>query len=184
MQMIVSFKTATTIFIMRQTKKNILLFIISISLSTSLLAQVNFDHLKPRHLKKYGNNAIRNGDIYSAIDYFEKYCSLKSKDIKETFTLAELYEKSRNYNQAAKQYKQVYKSDSIKFVKALFKYALMLKMNCEYDSAKTFFTQFQIQYKEIKSDKNLNLLLANEIEGYSMTEAIQKKKQNSKNYTS
>lgn len=131
-------------------------------------AQPAIDGISPWKLKGYAEKALRGGDIYLAIDYYEKYCSLKPGKIKAAYTLAGLYENTRNYTKAAKQYRVVYKSGSVRYIKSLYKYALMLKSGCCYDSALFCFNYYRTLDKSLKSDKMLSQLVANNIEGCTL----------------
>ncbi|MBI5219282.1 MAG: OmpA family protein [Bacteroidia bacterium] len=132
------------------------------------------ENLKPWRLKNYGRNAIRNGDIFAAIDYYEKYYSRKPNDGKTVLKLAGLYRESRDYVKARDLYLKVYRSDSVKYIKALFYYALMYKMDCNYEAAGIYFNKFKNEYKNLKADKKFGAILSNELEGcnlYEMTNA-------------
>ncbi len=151
---------------------NLLLFIFAfLLLSISSPAQSpDFSDISPWRLKYYGNAALRNGDIFLALDYFESYCEKKPKDVKALFTLANLYEKSRDYIKAGKLYLDVYKTDSIKFKQALFHHAVMLKMDCRYDEAKFFLQKFYNDKNFMKKDKIFAAKVTNELEGILFAE--------------
>ncbi len=165
----------------RKSNLKIALFILFVLLGYNVaFTQIRNETPRPWKLKNYGNKAIQSGDIYLAIDYFEKYCSLKPDKNMAAYTLAALYEKSRDYAKSAKQYRKVYKADSIKFIYALYKYALMLKSECHYDSALIFFNQYKNQNKNLRSDKMQSALLVNDIEGCTLALKANEKKNNIK----
>ncbi len=129
----------------------------------------NIYTLKPKHLKKFGENAVKLGDIYSAIDYYEHYCKLKPEDYDVAFTLAELYRASRDYKQAQDWYLKTYTGDSKKYTLSLYYYALMLKMNGNYELAKENFKKFKKKYRGQHKSKSL---VKNQVKGCDMAKDL------------
>jgi len=119
-----------------------------------LIAAISFSQpssrmeiLKPGQLKKMAESALRQGDLYSAIDYYEKYIQKKPDDIDITHKLAELYYRSRDYAKAEDYFNKAYKGNETKYALDLYFYALMLKMNQKYDEAIEFFNIFKKKYR-------------------------------------
>ncbi len=113
----------------------------------------NIRKLRPSQLKSYAKNAVRIGDIYSAIEYYESYLDIKETDYKSKFQLAELYRASRDYSKAKALYKEVYREDPEKFTVALFYYGLMQKVSGEYLEAQKSFVTFKKEYKGAKDER-------------------------------
>ena len=153
-----------------------LLFTFCLLFFNSPAQSPDFSDISPWRLKYYGNAALRNGDIFLALDYFESYCEKKPKDAKTLYKLAELYEKSRDYIKAGKMYLDVYKADSVKFKEALFHHAVMLKMDCRYDEAKLILVKFYNDKIFIKKNKFLASKVTNELEGILLAEKQSGKK--------
>lgn len=128
--------------------------------------------LSAGQLKNFARNADRLGDVYTAIDYLERYCKIKPKDAELNFRLAELYRVSRNYEKAAPQYAKAYKNDPDKFPVALFYQAQMLKSLGKYDEAKEMFTKAQRKLKDFRSETITSAVLKDEIKGCETASAI------------
>lgn len=123
----------------------------------------NMDMLKPSQLKKFAENALSFGDIYSGIDLYERYIKLKPEDKEVMFELAGLYQKSRDYRKAADTYLKCYEKG---LAKALFPHAQMQKSLGDYKGAKANFLKFQ---KENKGGNNdYKKILKAELEGCEM----------------
>jgi OOP family OmpA-OmpF porin len=110
--------------------------------------------LKPRQIKNFGKNAIRVGDTYSAINYYEKYTELKPSDIKARFVLANLYRKARDYKKAMPLFEKCYKDAPDDFPLSLYYFALMQKMTGNYEKAKENFSQYKKESKKLKDDES------------------------------
>lgn len=130
------------------------LILLQLFLSAEVIAQQNAGEqwLSTGQLKNFAKNADRLGDVYTAIDYLEKYCKIKPKDVDLNFRLAELYRMSRYYDKAATQYAKVYKNASGKYPVALFYQAQMLKSLGKYEEAKEIFTRAQRKLKDFRSE--------------------------------
>lgn len=128
--------------------------------------------LSTGQLKNFAKNADRLGDTYTAIDYLERYCKIKPKDVELNFRLAELYRLSRNYEKAAVQYAKVYKNASSKYPVALFYQAQMLKATGKYEEAKEVFTRAQRKLKDFRSETITSAVLRDEIKGCELAQGI------------
>lgn len=122
------------------------LFLLIIAGITFSQPSSRMDVLKPRQLKKMAGSAEKKGDLFSAIDYYEKYYQSNSGDIDIAHKLAELYHRSRDYAKAEEFYDKAYKGDSKKYILNIYLYALMLKMNGKYDEAIEYFNKFKKKY--------------------------------------
>ena len=131
-----------------------LLLLISMRIQSQV--QVDPSKYRIRQVKKFGENAVRIGDIYTAIDFYEYYCSKKPKKINAGYTLAELYRLSRNYVKAKNEYQLVYEADKTKYPIALYYQALMMMQLGQYSDAVSLFEQFKKEYKD-KDDQALVL---------------------------
>jgi OmpA-OmpF porin, OOP family len=143
-------------------------------LSQSMVGQSKIDvrNYTAKQLKNFGKNADRLGDIYTAIDFFEPYCKMRTKDAELNYRLAELYFQSRDYVKSEKQFSKVYKEHSDIYPQALYYQAQSLKSQGKYDEAKEIFVKFQ---KKLKAVKTLNLsasALKDEITGCDMAFTI------------
>ena len=152
-----------------------IIIIISLAFSFIGIKAQNSDKVSvpASRAKKLAKNAIRIGDIYSAIDYYKAYVDAKPMNYKAQYELAELYRRSRNYEQAKKYYKNAYEANGIKFVKALYYYALMEKMTGNYKDALDDFKKFRKKSKILKKDKRLyKKYVRNEILGCQIAKQL------------
>ncbi len=134
----------------------------------------NISTLKPWQLKNVGKNAVRLGDIYSAITYYERYCELKPQNYDVAYTLAELYRQARDYKKAETAYLKCYTGEPESHVKALYYYALMQKMNGNYIKSKESFLKFSKEYAKNKDKDNkfFKKMAKNEIAGCDIAKGL------------
>lgn len=122
----------------------------------------DLNKLRPKQVKSFVKNALRVGDIYSAIDYLEHYCKIKSNDTESKYQLAELYRASRDYKKAKDLYLEVYNKNKNTYGLALFYHAQIVKMDGEYKEAEKLFKKFIKSYRG--ADRRVfNSLVKNEI---------------------
>lgn len=121
--------------------------------------------LSPRQIMKFGQNAQRNGDMYTAIFYYENYNQRKSDNHKVNYQLAELYRLTRNYEKSMKMYEVVVRNELQKYPKAQFYFAQMLKAVGRYEEAYEEFRQFKRNYKYEKDSKDFSRLTRYAMEG-------------------
>ena len=101
----------------------------------------------------------RMGDVYNAIDFYRQYLSFRTRDIKLSYRLANLYFDTRNYQKANQYYDSVIKINRYKYILAYYRKGLVC-MNLEkYDKAKESFTKFKSYYSS-KRDRNFYKRLA------------------------
>ena len=128
---------------------------------------IQTDTLKTYQLKRMAKNAVRFGDTYAAISYYEDYLKEKPNRYDLKLELADLYRKARDYEKAEGLYKEVYINAALKFPDAQFYYARMLKANEKYNDAKQEYTKFLANKgtKTLENIKQLKKLAATEILG-------------------
>ncbi len=128
---------------------------------------IQTDTLKTFQLKRMAKNAVRFGDTYAAITYYEDYLKEKPNRYDLKLELADLYRKARDYQKAENTYKEVYINAALKFPDAQFYYARMLKANEKYNEAKQEYTKFLANKgaKTLENIKQLKKLAAIEIQG-------------------
>lgn len=102
---------------------------------------------KPHQWKSRANYALMEGDVYTAIDYYEKYVKAMPTRWKEAHQLAELYRLSRDYVEAGKLYKACYEAQGTKYPKALYWYGVMLQHQGRYKEAGEAFAKYKKEGK-------------------------------------
>ncbi len=143
------------------------------SLTFNVQGQItSVEQLTPIQLKKFGKNAVRAGDVLTAIYYFEKYRELKPNNIKLNYELAGLHLHVRNYINARDLYKVIANKAEKKFPLSRFYYAQMLKSTGEYDEAISQFNKFKRNYKGSGDYRDFSKLIRNEITGCDSAKSI------------
>jgi len=138
--------------------KRIITLLISLSICIFAASgqEQNLSELGAGKLKNFGKNAVRMGDTYSAIEYYEAYISQKPDDIAIRYQLADLYRASRNYEKALDSYQKTASSEKAdKFPLANFYLANMLKVEKRYDEAYDVYRKFR---KECGDDDDLSAM--------------------------
>ncbi len=113
----------------------------------------DFD-LTPNQLKKAGKHAEREKDYFSAIDFYEKYLVKKPSDYKISFSLAEMYRFTRDYNKARNEYAGAYEIQNEKNVLALYYLGRMEMALGNYEQALISFRDFRKKYRYDKNEFN------------------------------
>ena len=98
-------------------------------------------------LKSYAKKALARGDLYAAIDYYERYCQKRPDNLKVRNDLADLYRQSRDYRSARATYQDIVQASPEKHALARFHLAQMHMQLADYDSAKVHFNKFLKAYK-------------------------------------
>lgn len=155
--------------------KYFILILSIISISVFSQPTKNLKHLSANQSKKMAKSAEKYGDIYSAIDFYEKYCNSKTDDFDALYTLAELYRKSRDYSKAKKAYLSLYNAFPENYPKALYYVAQIQKSEGDYKNAKDNFEKFR---KEHRID-DFKKLIKNDIEGCELAIELIENKVNS-----
>lgn len=121
-------------------------------------SQIETSTLTAPQAKKFAQSAIRVDNLDFAIQCLEKYMTLKPNDAKSAHLLGDLYRELRLYPDALKWYKYSYELNTTKNLKSLYYYALMQKMNGNYELAEEFFEKFKKEgrksdfYKKIRKE--------------------------------
>jgi OmpA-OmpF porin, OOP family len=134
-------------------------FILNIAIINTVAAPINSNGKEINDLRAKAIHYDRMGDVYNAIEFYSRYLSFKTKDIKLSYRLANLYFDTRNYLKANQYYDSVIKINKFKYILAYYRKGLVC-MNLEkYDKAKESFTKFKSFYRK-KKDRNFYRRLA------------------------
>ncbi len=131
-------------------------------------SQENINDMNARQIKRYGIQAMRAGDIYTAVDYLSVYIEEKPEDAKMLYTLGELYFRARNYPEAETYYRKAFREERYKYPAAQFKKAVCLKMQGKYEKALREFNVFKRYQNEVDDIRYYKHRLETEIEGCKM----------------
>jgi outer membrane protein OmpA-like peptidoglycan-associated protein/tetratricopeptide (TPR) repeat protein len=147
----------TTIYrILPDLKKNLILYV-----SFCILNLVNMSAVGQKNdstekiisdLREKAISYDRNKDVYKAIEYYNRYLSYKSKDIKLTYRLATLYSDTRDYARATQYYDSVITFNSKKYPLAYYRKGIACMSLEKYDDAIGSFTKFK-KYYHSRKDK-------------------------------
>lgn len=139
-----------------------------------LVAQTKGDieHAKPWELKSYARQATAIGDVYLAIDYYERYLEKRQKKYKQAFALAQLYERARDYTQALAWYERICEQEGASFPLALYHKALMQQHLGKYTEASENFLAFKKAYRGGKDSKRYNKLVKLHVAGCELAPAL------------
>jgi OmpA-OmpF porin, OOP family len=135
--------------------------------STQIHAKTaNNDSLRTviKALKEKAIKYDKKNDVYNAIDYYNKYLNLKSKDIKLSYRLATLYFLTRNYAKADQYYDSVIHINHTKYPLAYYHKGIVCMTLKKYDKAIEAFTKFRKLYKDVDEKYNYRRLSAIYIE--------------------
>lgn len=131
----------------------ILLLGIGCILPSKVLAQKETLQLSDkdlREIKRSAKSALRLGDIYSALFYYEEWAKRDTLNGKIIYQTADLFRLSRNYVQAEKWYSNVPKEEKGLYNRSLFYLAEVQIAQGKYQEAK----QKLLQFKEKLSEFN------------------------------
>jgi outer membrane protein OmpA-like peptidoglycan-associated protein/tetratricopeptide (TPR) repeat protein len=129
----------------------------------------SFGGENPAKLRAIAEQAIEAGDIYTAIDFYKRYCDMKPGDADASYILGDLYLRSRDYSRAQEWFLSAYQASKDQNVSALFKYAASLKQMGKYDLAIEHFNQYS---KKAPKDHELRDRLQLEINGCELAKEI------------
>lgn len=153
-------------------KISLVAFFIALSLSVAV-AQGSQQHEheelpstinNPNKMKHRAKHALRMGDAYTALFYYEKIVDADTSDLDAMFQLAELYRITRNYHEAEKAYARVYKKAPNTYTIAHYYEGVMLKMDGKPKEAKEHLMEFKREGRNIGS-KEFKRHLYREIAG-------------------
>lgn len=120
------------------------------AVSFAQITSISVNDLSLRKLQKFGAEALNMGDPYKAIVFYERYCELDSTDYDMMLKLAKLYQRTRNYNQAAVYFKKVYSKSPEDHTEALYGYAQILKNKGKHEEAVEKLEKFEDEYRGYK----------------------------------
>ena len=136
-------------------KKALLTLIILLSTTVSF-SQNELPVLESKSTKEIKNtakNAIRLGDTYTALFYYEEWAKRKPENIGINFQVAELYRTTRNYVQAEFWYQKIVTDHLDNYPVSIF-YLAQMQMNQEkYKDAKENFLKCKKVLRNIKEKK-------------------------------
>jgi len=115
---------------------------------------------------RWADGLFRAGSFFNAIDYYQQLKQEQERNAYLTFQLAECYYMTRDYVPAAHYYNEVYTYAPKLYPEALFREALMLKQQGEYQAAINTFNKFIADNP--KTYKKLKKRCLREIEGCNM----------------
>lgn len=120
-------------------------------------AEVNAQYAPPnlsdaslKEIKGTAKEALRTGDTYTALFYYEAWASEKPRDFKVVHQTAELYRQSRNYKKAEEWYLKSLSVDPDKDPTVYYYLAKVQMSLMKYDEAKENFLIFKKRLSDIK----------------------------------
>ena len=123
---------------------------------TTLFSQNQLPEMEGKSLKEVKNtakNAIRLGDTYTALFYYEEWAKRKPDNTNITFEVAELFRTTRNYVQAEFWYQKLVTNHLDNYPVSIF-YLGQMQMNQEkYKEAKENFIKCKKVLRNIKEKK-------------------------------
>lgn len=124
-------------------KPLLVLLLVSLFSQELLAQQPRLDEVSNRELKVSARNAIRLGDTYTAILYFEEWNSREPKNIRIEYQLAELYFVSKDYKRAEKAFQEIIKKAEKDYPKSYFFLGETQMVLGKYKEAKQNFLAFE-----------------------------------------
>ncbi len=116
---------------------------------------------------RWADNLYDAGSIYNAVGYYKQLLDEQPRNPYLVFQIAEGSWHLRDYTVAADHYEYVYSLAPAIYPEALFKYAVMLKMQARYDEAIVQFERY-IEENDRKLDKKTIQRVNTEIKGCVM----------------
>jgi OOP family OmpA-OmpF porin len=105
-----------------------------------------------KEVKGMAKNALRLGDTYTALRYYEEWSTRKPEQVELAFQLAELHRLTRNYSRAEKAYAQVMKLDIADYPLSVYYLAQMQMSQGKYIVAKENFESFKKNWAKRLAD--------------------------------
>jgi OmpA-OmpF porin, OOP family len=138
-------------------KKNLFLLLLFILLHlTSINALESKDGSNDKIIKELKAKAIRydrKNETYNAIEFYDRYLSYNSRDIKLTYRLATLYFETRDYTKANQYFDTVISINTRKYPLAYYRKGIACMSLEKYDKAIESFAKFKKYYNN-KKDKS------------------------------
>ena len=128
--------------------------------------------IQPWQVKSFAKAAEQEGDLYSAIDYYEYHHKISPGNAKTIYKLGELYLKTRNYEKAEDYFLMSYEGSSKKYPLAHYFYAKSLMQQGKYKDAKEHFAKFVKEYKSGKEKKKYKKLSMAQINGCDLAKQL------------
>ena len=94
------------------------------------------------YLQNEGDNFYYDEQYSLAIEYYRELVTITDQQSDILYRLADSYHKTFNYKEAEAYYLKAYYQSPEKFPFALYYYALMLKLNGDFDESIQFFSKF------------------------------------------
>ena len=120
------------------------------SLGFAQYAKPDLQEISLKEIKGIAKNALRTGDTYTALFYYEAWANEKPKDVKVVYQTAELYRESRNYLKAEEWYLKSLEMDAEKEPRAFFYLAKVQMSLKKYKEAKENFLVFKKKSADLK----------------------------------
>ena len=124
-------------------ERTISLLLLCLPLLCRAQTQEDIEYARPFELKAYAQKAVAVGDVYLAIDYYERYLNAKPNKLSSAFELALLYERSRNYREALALFDTLSTQAPDQLPLALYHKALIEQQLGQYEDAEWDFNVFQ-----------------------------------------
>lgn len=128
------------------------LFLHSVNMNGMNTVNNDSDEKTIKDLRAKAIQYDRNNDIYNAIEYYSRYLSYDSSDMKLAFRLATLYFNTRNYTKANQKFETITKATPRKYPVAYYFKGLACMSLGKYDDAIESFAKFKKYYK-VKKDR-------------------------------
>lgn len=145
-------------------KISVVSFFLIIALGKLGYAQLEMprtDDDRLNQVRGLAKNALRLGDTYTALFYYDEWVRRKPDNVEALYQLAQLYEATRNYPMADTTYYRVAKAQPERYPDVYLRRAQMQMAQAKYVEAKKSLDQFKRYGKQLK-DKWL-LKQANEL---------------------
>lgn len=124
-----------------------------------------------KELEKKAEYALKHGDVYTALDLYEKAASKDPANVAVVYKLGELQLATRDYASAQKSFKKVYEQNSEEYKLAKYYYGLMCKRMGEYEVAETLLKEFSKEYRGTDT-YYYKTLAKNEAEGATLAMSL------------
>jgi len=115
---------------------------------------------------RWADGLFRAGSYFNAIDYYQQLKQEQERNVYLTYQLAECYMMTRDYVPASHYYAEAYSYDPNLYPEAIYKEAVMLKQQGEYQASIATFNKFIADNP--KTYKKLKKRAMREIEGCNM----------------
>ena len=153
-------------------KRTISLLLLCLPLWAMAQTKEDIEYARPFELKAYAQKAVAAGDVYLAIDYYERYLKAKPNKLSMAFELALLYERSRNYEQALTWFDTITAQAEDQYPLALYHKALMQQQLGQYEDAEWNFSVFAKKARGLADGKRYSKLAKAHGKGCDLAPAL------------